>query len=93
MYMPWISYWNDGWFIWDWFCTVYSAWINGSIGINDSAICRDNNACYITDCNWSGLGYSSEGYLDYILLLQVLIGTMLGAYIGAKFTNYAPRML
>ncbi|WP_242212548.1 sulfite exporter TauE/SafE family protein [Bacillus cereus group sp. BfR-BA-01383] len=40
-----------------------------------------------------GLGYSSEGYLDYILLLQVLLGTMLGAYIGAKFTNYAPRML
>ncbi|EEK77847.1 hypothetical protein bcere0009_32750 [Bacillus cereus R309803] len=27
------------------------------------------------------------------MLLQVLIGTMLGAYIGAKFTNYAPRML
>lgn len=40
-----------------------------------------------------GLGYSSEGYLDYILLSQVLIGTMLGAYIGAKFTNYAPRTL
>lgn len=40
-----------------------------------------------------GIGYSSEGYLDYILLLQVLIGTMLGAYIGAKFTNYAPRTL
>ncbi|PFJ19223.1 hypothetical protein COD67_14115 [Bacillus cereus] len=40
-----------------------------------------------------GLGYSSEGYLDYILLLQVLIGTMVGAYIGAKLTNYAPRML
>ena len=40
-----------------------------------------------------GLGYSSEGYLDHILLLQVLIGTMLGAYIGAKFTNYAPSML
>lgn len=39
-----------------------------------------------------GIGYSSEGYLDYILLLQVLI-TMLGAYIGAKFTNYAPRTL
>ena len=31
-----------------------------------------------------GLGYSSEGYLDHILLLQVLIGTMLGAYIGAS---------
>lgn len=40
-----------------------------------------------------GFGYSSEGYLDYVLLVQVLIGTMLGAYIGAKFTNYAPRML
>ncbi|MBJ8051169.1 sulfite exporter TauE/SafE family protein [Bacillus cereus] len=40
-----------------------------------------------------GFGYSSEGYLDYMLLVQVLIGTMLGAYIGAKFTNYAPRML
>ncbi len=78
MYMPWISYWNDGWFIWDSLCTVYSAWINGcSIRINDSAICRDNNACYITDCKWAAvIGYSSEGYLDYILLLQVLIGTM-----------------
>ena len=32
-----------------------------------------------------GLGYSSEGYLDYILLLQVLIGTMLGAYIGEVY--------
>ncbi|MED1055898.1 sulfite exporter TauE/SafE family protein [Bacillus mycoides] len=40
-----------------------------------------------------GFGYSLEGYLDYVLLVQVLIGTMLGAYIGAKFTNYAPRML
>ncbi|KEK23165.1 sulfite exporter TauE/SafE family protein [Bacillus gaemokensis] len=40
-----------------------------------------------------GAGYSSEGYLDYMLLAQVLIGTMLGAYIGAKFTNYAPQMI
>lgn len=40
-----------------------------------------------------GFGYSSEGYLDYLLLVQVLIGTMLGAYIGAKFTNYAPRII
>ena len=93
MYMSWVSHWNDGWFIRDWFCTIYSTWINGSIRIDDSAICRNNNACYIADCDWGGLGYSSEGYLDYILLLQVLIGTMLGAYIGAKFTNYAPRML
>lgn len=40
-----------------------------------------------------GFGYSSEGYLDYVLLVQVLMGTMLGAYIGAKFTNYAPRII
>jgi uncharacterized protein len=40
-----------------------------------------------------GLGYQSEGYLDYMLLLQILIGTMSGAYIGAKFTNYAPKFL
>ncbi|PLR75023.1 sulfite exporter TauE/SafE family protein [Bacillus infantis] len=38
-----------------------------------------------------GLGYQSEGYLDYLLLLQVLLGTMTGAYIGAKFTGYAPK--
>lgn len=52
MYMFWISYWNDGWFIWDWFCIVYLVWINGFIGINDLVICRDNNVCYIIDCNW-----------------------------------------
>ncbi len=52
MYMSWISHWNDGWFIWDWFCTIYSTWINGSIRIDDSAICRNNNACYIAHCDW-----------------------------------------
>ena len=40
-----------------------------------------------------GVGYTSAGYLDYMLLVQVLMGTMLGAYIGAKFTNYAPRVI
>jgi uncharacterized membrane protein YfcA len=40
-----------------------------------------------------GLGYRSEGYLDFVLLLQVLMGTMTGAYIGAKFTNLAPKIL
>ncbi|EEM04723.1 MULTISPECIES: sulfite exporter TauE/SafE family protein [Bacillus] len=40
-----------------------------------------------------GVGYTSAGYLDYMLLVQVLMGTMLGAYIGAKFTNYAPRII
>ncbi|HEK9102022.1 sulfite exporter TauE/SafE family protein [Bacillus pfraonensis] len=40
-----------------------------------------------------GIGYTSAGYLDYMLLVQVLAGTMLGAYIGARFTNYAPRII
>ncbi|MBS4175383.1 sulfite exporter TauE/SafE family protein [Bacillus sp. FJAT-49736] len=38
-----------------------------------------------------GIGFTSEGYLDIVLLFQVLIGTMLGAYIGAKFTNLVPK--
>ncbi len=37
-----------------------------------------------------GIGYYFEGYLDVLLLLQVLAGTMVGSYIGAKFTNYVP---
>ncbi len=40
-----------------------------------------------------GIGYSSAGYLNYVLLVQVLMGTMLGAYLGAKFTNFAPRIV
>ncbi|MGG0277040.1 sulfite exporter TauE/SafE family protein [Bacillus rhizoplanae] len=39
-----------------------------------------------------GIGYSTEGYLDFILLFQVLVGTMLGAYGGAKLTNFAPKL-
>lgn len=38
-----------------------------------------------------GIGYHSTGFLDFILLAKILIGTMVGAYIGAKFTNFAPR--
>ncbi|AZV41144.1 membrane protein [Peribacillus asahii] len=38
-----------------------------------------------------GVGYISEGYLDLILLFQVLVGTIFGAYVGAKFTNFAPQ--
>ncbi|PLT29783.1 hypothetical protein CUU66_11350 [Peribacillus deserti] len=37
-----------------------------------------------------GIGYYFEGYFDVMLLLQVLAGTMIGSYIGAKFTNYVP---
>lgn len=40
-----------------------------------------------------GIGYYAEGYLDVVLLFQVLIGTMTGSYIGARFTNYAPQGL
>ncbi|MFC0272666.1 sulfite exporter TauE/SafE family protein [Metabacillus herbersteinensis] len=38
-----------------------------------------------------GIGYYSEGLINFSLLAQVLIGTMCGAYIGAKFTNLAPK--
>lgn len=40
-----------------------------------------------------GIGFISEGYLDIVLLVQVLMGTMLGAYIGAKFTNLVPKVI
>jgi len=40
-----------------------------------------------------GAGYNSTGYLDFLLLVKILIGTMIGAYIGAKYTNYAPRIV
>ncbi|NHM33081.1 sulfite exporter TauE/SafE family protein [Neobacillus terrae] len=37
-----------------------------------------------------GTGYYFEGYFNFTLLLQVLAGTMIGSYIGAKFTNFVP---
>jgi uncharacterized protein len=40
-----------------------------------------------------GIGYLFEGYVDFLLLSQVLVGTLIGAYIGAKFTNLAPSVV
>mgnify|MGYP001157842166 FL=1 len=40
-----------------------------------------------------GTGYYLEGNLDFLLLLQVVAGTMLGSYVGAKFTRLAPQMI
>ncbi|MCS0670074.1 sulfite exporter TauE/SafE family protein [Cytobacillus firmus] len=37
-----------------------------------------------------GIGYYFEGYFNVLLLVQVLAGTMIGSYIGAKFTNHVP---
>ena len=37
-----------------------------------------------------GTGYYFEGYFNLLLLVQVLAGTMIGSYIGAKFTNNVP---
>lgn len=37
-----------------------------------------------------GAGYYQMGYLDIPLLIQVVVGSMLGSYIGAKFTNRVP---
>jgi len=40
-----------------------------------------------------GVGYTAEGLLNITLLVQVLLGTMAGAYIGAKFTNLVPKIV
>lgn len=39
------------------------------------------------------IGYAQAGYVDWILLLQIVAGTMTGSYIGAKFTTIAPAYL
>ncbi len=39
-----------------------------------------------------GAGYFTIGYLDVHLLVAVVIGTMTGAYIGAKFTKRVPQI-
>lgn len=39
------------------------------------------------------LGYYGEGGFDAALLVKVLLGTMTGSYIGARFTKYAPARL
>ncbi|MED1467282.1 sulfite exporter TauE/SafE family protein [Bacillus salipaludis] len=38
-----------------------------------------------------GVGYYFEGFLDFRLLLEVVAGTMIGSYAGAKFTGLAPQ--
>ncbi|MCF8565011.1 sulfite exporter TauE/SafE family protein [Alicyclobacillus tolerans] len=38
-----------------------------------------------------GLGYYSLGHLDLKLLVEVVAGTMLGSYVGAKFTARVPQ--
>ncbi len=40
---------------------------------------------------FGGFGYLLSGYLDFMLFIQVLLGLMTGAYVGAKFTRHAPR--
>ncbi|MDT2046052.1 sulfite exporter TauE/SafE family protein [Priestia flexa] len=37
-----------------------------------------------------GTGYYQQGFLDIQLLFEVVVGTMVGSYIGAKFTNRVP---
>lgn len=38
-----------------------------------------------------GAGYYLEGYLNFALLAEVVAGTMIGSYVGAKFTALAPQ--
>jgi uncharacterized protein len=38
-----------------------------------------------------GVGYYFQGFLDFTLLAEVVAGTMIGSYVGAKFTALAPQ--
>jgi uncharacterized protein len=38
-----------------------------------------------------GVGYYFQGYLNFTLLFEVVAGTMIGSYVGAKFTALAPQ--
>ncbi|MED3563832.1 sulfite exporter TauE/SafE family protein [Bacillus xiapuensis] len=38
-----------------------------------------------------GVGYYFQGFLNFGLLLEVVAGTMIGSYAGAKFTGLAPQ--
>ncbi|WML46516.1 sulfite exporter TauE/SafE family protein [Neobacillus sp. PS3-40] len=40
-----------------------------------------------------GIGFYFQGYLNFTLLVQVLAGTMIGSYVGAKFTNLVPQSI
>ncbi|MFO2548325.1 sulfite exporter TauE/SafE family protein [Alicyclobacillus cycloheptanicus] len=40
-----------------------------------------------------GIGYLWNGYVNLTLLAEVVIGTMIGSYIGAKFTKRLPPLL
>lgn len=40
-----------------------------------------------------GLGYFTLGFLDLRLFFQVVSGTIIGSYIGAKFTNRLPDII
>jgi uncharacterized membrane protein YfcA len=38
-----------------------------------------------------GIGYYFQGFLNFALLAEVVAGTMIGSYVGAKFTSLAPQ--
>jgi uncharacterized protein len=42
---------------------------------------------------FASVGFMQNGHFDWLLLLQVTVGTMTGSYIGAKFTKRAPKIV
>lgn len=42
---------------------------------------------------FGSIGFFQAGFLDFVLLAQVVAGTMIGSYVGAKFTKRAPKLL
>jgi uncharacterized membrane protein YfcA len=42
---------------------------------------------------FASVGFMQTGHFDWLLLLQVTVGTMTGSYVGAKLTKRAPKIV
>jgi uncharacterized membrane protein YfcA len=42
---------------------------------------------------FASVGFMQTGHFDWLLLLQVTVGTMTGSYLGAKFTKRSPKLV
>jgi uncharacterized membrane protein YfcA len=42
---------------------------------------------------FASVGFIQTGHFDWMLLIQVTVGTMTGSYLGAKFTKRSPKLI
>jgi uncharacterized membrane protein YfcA len=42
---------------------------------------------------FASVGFIQTGHFDWLLLIQVTVGTMTGSYLGAKFTKRSPKLI